>query len=101
MLASKPYEFWFATGSQNLYGDATLQLVAEHSRQIVEALNASGRLPFRVVLKPTLVDAASIRRSSLHPALSRSSPIPARTAYAAPFARRTAASAMCSQRNPD
>ena len=62
MLATHPYEFWFATGSQNLYGDATLRLVADHSRQIVEALNASGRLPFRVVLKPTLVDAASIRR---------------------------------------
>lgn len=62
MLTSKKYKFWFATGSQNLYGNACLAVVADHSRQIVEALNASGKLPFKVVLKPTLVDAASIRK---------------------------------------
>ena len=62
MLTSKKYKFWFATGSQNLYGNACLTVVADHSRQIVEALNASGKLPFKVVLKPTLVDAASIRK---------------------------------------
>ena len=40
------YKFWFCTGSQDLYGDECLANVAAHSKQIVEALNASGKLPF-------------------------------------------------------
>lgn len=63
MLKNKNYKFWFATGSQDLYGDATLREVAEHSAKIVEALNACGKLPFEVVLKPTLIDQASIRKT--------------------------------------
>lgn len=62
MLKSKQYKFWFATGSQSLYGDAVLKEVAEHSRIIVEGLNKSGLLPFEVVLKPTLIDNVSIRK---------------------------------------
>jgi len=53
-------KFWFATGSQNLYGDACLKLVAEHSAQIVAGLNGSKALPFGIVQKPTLLDSASI-----------------------------------------
>ena len=53
-------EFWFATGSQNLYGDECLKLVAAHSAEIVKGLNGSGALPFRVTQKPTLLDSASI-----------------------------------------
>lgn len=63
MKASKNYQFWFCTGSQDLYGDECLRKVAEHSAKIVEGLNASGRLPFPVVCKPTLIDQASIRRT--------------------------------------
>ncbi len=37
--------------------------MAEHSAKIVEGLNASGKLPFEVVLKPTLIDPATIRRT--------------------------------------
>ncbi len=62
MLKSKDYQFWFATGSQDLYGDDCLKEVAEHARIMVEGLNATGLLPFEVVLKPTLIDSASIRR---------------------------------------
>lgn len=62
MIKTKKYQFWFATGSQDLYGEETLVQVAEHSRVIVEELNQSGVLPFEVVLKPTLIDSASIRR---------------------------------------
>lgn len=62
MLKSREYKFWFATGSQDLYGDECLREVAEHSKKIVEGLNASGFLPFEVVLKPTLIDSASIRK---------------------------------------
>ena len=34
--AAKNYKFWFATGSQDLYGDECLRKVAEHSRIIVD-----------------------------------------------------------------
>ena len=53
--------FHFLTGSQDLYGDDCLRTVAQHSAAIVDGLNASGRLPCPVVLKPTLLDAVSIR----------------------------------------
>ena len=59
----KDYTFWFATGSQNLYGEESLREVAQHSAKIVEGLNESGQLPFKVILKPTLVDAVSIRKT--------------------------------------
>ncbi len=62
MLEKKNYQFWFATGSQDLYGDECLAVVAEHTRIIVEGLNKSGILPFEVVLKPTLISNESIRK---------------------------------------
>ena len=63
MTTGRDYKFWFCTGSQDLYGEECLRKVAEHSAKIVEGLNASGRLPFEVVLKPTLIDPATIRRT--------------------------------------
>jgi L-arabinose isomerase len=47
-------EVWFVTGSQHLYGEEALQTVAEHSRNIVEGLNATQAIPLDVVLKPVL-----------------------------------------------
>ncbi|MEW4411329.1 L-arabinose isomerase [Clostridium sp. AN503] len=61
-MDGKNYKFWFATGSQDLYGDECLANVAEHSRIIVARLNESGVLPFELVWKPTLIDNTSIRR---------------------------------------
>lgn len=61
-MKEKQYQFWFATGSQDLYGDACLAKVAEHSRIMVESMNQSGILPFKLVWKPTLIDSTSIRR---------------------------------------
>ena len=58
----KSLEVWFVTGSQHLYGDAALRQVAENSRQVVEGLNGSGRLPIRVVVKPVVITADSITR---------------------------------------
>lgn len=58
----KTYNFWFATGSQDLYGDECLQNVAEHSRIIVEHLNSSATLPFKLIWKPTLINNSSIRK---------------------------------------
>jgi len=47
-------EIWFLTGSQHLYGEQTLKKVAEDSRRIAASLDASGKLPVRVVWKPVL-----------------------------------------------
>ncbi len=63
MLQKKNYKFWFATGSQSLYGDEALREVDRHSKIMVEGLNKSGVLPFEVVLKPTLIDNTSIRKT--------------------------------------
>lgn len=63
MKTGKNYKFWFATGSQDLYGDACLYNVAEHSKKIVEGLNNSGLLPYEVVWKPTLITNAVIRKT--------------------------------------
>ncbi|WP_394925060.1 L-arabinose isomerase [uncultured Robinsoniella sp.] len=63
MKAAKNYKFWFATGSQDLYGDECLRKVAEHSKIIVERLNVSGLLPFEVVWKPTLITNELIRKT--------------------------------------
>ncbi len=62
MLSSKKYQFWFATGSQALYGEECLEVVAQHSKIMVEGLNKSGVLPFEVVWKPTLISNESIRQ---------------------------------------
>ena len=47
-------EIWFITGSQHLYGPAALKRVAANSATVVKALNACGRLPFKIVFKPVL-----------------------------------------------
>ena len=63
MKTAKNYKFWFATGSQDLYGDECLQKVAEHSKIIVNELNKSGILPYKVVWKPTLNTNEVIRKT--------------------------------------
>lgn len=62
MLKTKRYQFWFATGSQNLYGPETLEQVAVNSQAIVAGLNASGALPYELVFKPVLKTPDEIRR---------------------------------------
>ena len=69
-MERKAYKFWFATGSQDLYGDECLRKVAEHSRIIVEGLNRSGLLPYEVIWKPTLIDNTSIRTCLLYTSTS-------------------------------
>jgi L-arabinose isomerase len=56
------YEVWFVTGSQNLYGEETLAQVAEQSQTVVAGL---AELPVKIVWKPVLKDADSIRRMAL------------------------------------
>ncbi|WP_100813596.1 L-arabinose isomerase [Microbacterium lacus] len=59
----EPYEVWFVTGSQNLYGEETLRQVADQSQGVVAQLE--GHVPVKVVWKPVLKDADSIRRLAL------------------------------------
>ena len=63
LMTEKKYKFWFCTGSQDLYGDECLAHVAKHSQIIVEELNKSGRLPFELVWKPTLITNEVIRKT--------------------------------------
>ena len=61
MIDLKQYEFWFVTGSQDLYGDETLRQVADDSRKVVESLNTDARMPCKIVWKPTVLTSEGIR----------------------------------------
>ena len=56
------YKFYFAAGSQDLYGNECLDHVREHAEAMVKALNASGNLPFELVFRPTLLTSEGIFR---------------------------------------
>ncbi|HAH63107.1 MAG TPA: L-arabinose isomerase [Treponema sp.] len=61
MTDLKTFNFWFLTGSQDLYGEETLKQVAKDSKEIVESINAAKEIPCSVVWKPTLLTPDSIR----------------------------------------
>src|SRR5690349_4225769 len=56
-----PSEIWFVTGSQHLYGPATLKQVAVDSQAIVAGLNTAKGTPLDVVFKPVLKTPEEIR----------------------------------------
>ena len=58
----KQFEFWFIVGSQDLYGDETLKQVAAHAKIMADEFNKDPLLPGTVVLKPTAITPAAIRR---------------------------------------
>ncbi len=58
-------EIWFLTGSQGLYGEETLQQVADQSREVAETLAAHPDLTIRIVWKPVLTSSDAIRRTIL------------------------------------
>jgi L-arabinose isomerase len=62
MIDLRQLETWFVTGSQDLYGQQTLEDVAQHSREIAEALSQSSAIPVRIVFKPVLTSSDSIRQ---------------------------------------
>ncbi|BBD14808.1 L-arabinose isomerase [Melissococcus plutonius] len=51
MLKIDKKEFWFVVGSQYLYGEEALGYVKDDAEKIVSSLNASGKLPYPIVLK--------------------------------------------------
>ena len=54
MNAFDQYEVWFVTGAQLLYGGDAVIAVDAHSNEMVAGLNASGKLPVKVVYKGTV-----------------------------------------------
>jgi L-arabinose isomerase len=60
MIDLNNYEVWFVTGSQHLYGEATLKLVEQHAREIAGQLSQSGKLPMKVVFKSVVTTAEAI-----------------------------------------
>jgi L-arabinose isomerase len=54
MLKFDEFEVWFVTGSQHLYGEETLKKVAQHSREMAQQMNQSGRLPVKAIFKPVV-----------------------------------------------
>ncbi|MEO6150282.1 MAG: L-arabinose isomerase [Mucilaginibacter sp.] len=54
MIDLKTFEVWFITGSQHLYGEETLNKVAEHSQEIAAGLDSTGEIPVCIVYKPTV-----------------------------------------------
>ena len=52
MIDLKPYQVWFVTGSQHLYGKKALDQVGENAKQIVQGLAQSPDIPVQVVYKP-------------------------------------------------
>src|SRR5207248_3703542 len=57
----KQFEVWFVTGSQHLYGPETLEKVADHAKEIAQALSHAENIPVNVVLKPVLTTPEAIR----------------------------------------
>jgi L-arabinose isomerase len=64
-MSTAEREIWFLTGSQGLYGEETLQQVADQSREVAETLAAHPDLTIRIVWKPVLTSSDAIRRTIL------------------------------------
>jgi L-arabinose isomerase len=58
-------EAWLVTGSQEMYGPATLRQVEEHAREVAAGLDAQADVPVRVVHKEVATTPGSIRRVAL------------------------------------
>jgi L-arabinose isomerase len=54
MIDLRQNHVWFITGSQDLYGPAVLQQVAENAAKIVRGLNRAEAIPFDVRCKPVV-----------------------------------------------
>ena len=54
MKSLETLEVWFVTGSQDLYGEQTLQQVATNAKAIAESLHANQQIPVAVIWKPTV-----------------------------------------------
>ncbi len=62
MVKAKQYEFWFITGSQDLYGQETLDQVNSDSRKIAAHFDGDANIPGKVVFKPVVTTPEEIRK---------------------------------------
>jgi L-arabinose isomerase len=62
MKALKPFQVWFVTGSQHLYGQETLRQVDEDSARIAAALARSEGISVDVVFKPVVTTPEEVYR---------------------------------------
>ena len=60
MVEFKHKEIWFITGSQHLYGEITLDKVAENSLAVANGLNSSKHIIIKIVHKPIVTTANEI-----------------------------------------
>jgi L-arabinose isomerase len=58
-------EVWLVTGSQEMYGEATVRQVEAHAREVAAGLDAQPEIPVRVVHKEVATSPSSIRRVAL------------------------------------
>jgi len=65
MIDLSGLEVWFVTGSQHLYGQETLDKVAEHSRAIVNGISETKQVRVNVVFKPVMTTADAIHELCL------------------------------------
>src|SRR5699024_5252797 len=61
MLKTNAKEFWFVVGSQNLYGEETLNQVKDHAHEMVKGLNESGTLSYPLVFKELFTTSDEIK----------------------------------------
>ena len=54
------YEFWFIVGSQELYGPEVLETVNMRANEMVETMNKTGLLPYKLIYKCTAKSAEEI-----------------------------------------
>jgi len=54
MIDLKAFEVWFVTGSQHLYGEETLKIVAEHAQHIAAGIDGKANIPVRIVYQPVV-----------------------------------------------
>jgi L-arabinose isomerase len=57
MIELKQFEFWFVTGSQDLYGPKVLEKVAVNARQVADALEAAPAVPATILFQPVIKSA--------------------------------------------
>lgn len=53
-MNQKESEIWFVTGSQHLYGDEALKIIAQHATEIAEGLQGALGVRVKVVCKPVM-----------------------------------------------
>ena len=71
MIDLSRFEVWFVVGAQSLYGEGPLGTVADHAREMTNALSSVPGMPVKIVCQPVMVTAESILEMCLEANRSR------------------------------